>query len=82
MISEDGSGRRSHGRLLYVESRCQINGNDQLGEGLYVGSGATFVHQVSVGDWSVIGGGAVVVDDIPERVVAVGVPAKVVKLRR
>ena len=70
-----------------IESYCRlnsgvrVNGNDHLGEGLYVGSGATFVQQVSAGSWSVIGAGAVVVGDIPERVVAVGVPAKVVKLR-
>ena len=71
-----------------IESYCRlnpgvkINGNNHLGEGVYVGSGTTFVQQVSVGSWSIIGAGAVVIEDIPEKVVAVGVPAKVVKSKR
>jgi len=57
----------------------RINGENHLGEGVYVGTGGTFIQKVSVGNWATIGAGAVVIDDIPERVVAVGVPAKVVK---
>lgn len=56
-----------------------INGNNRLGEGVYVGAGATFVQDISIGSWSTIGAGAVVIKDIPEKVVAVGVPARVVK---
>lgn len=56
-----------------------INGNDHIGEGVYVGTGATFIQEVSVGSWSTIGAGAVVINDIPEKVVAVGVPARVIK---
>ena len=56
-----------------------INGNDHLGEGVYVGTGATFIQEVSVGSWSTIGAGTVVIEDIPEKVVAVGVPAKVIE---
>jgi len=57
----------------------KINGNNNLREGVYVGTGAAFIHQVSVGKWTTIGAGAVVVNDIPESVVAVGVPAKVIR---
>lgn len=56
-----------------------INGNNHLGEGVNVGAGATFIQDISVGSWSTIGAGAVVIEDIPEKVVAVGVPARVVK---
>ena len=56
-----------------------INGNDHLGEGVYVGTGASFIQGVSVGSWSTIGAGATVIEHIPEKVVAVGVPAKVRK---
>jgi sugar O-acyltransferase (sialic acid O-acetyltransferase NeuD family) len=68
-----------------IEDYCRlnpgvkINGNNHLGEGVYIGTGATFIQEVSVGSWSTIGAGAVVVDNIPEKVVAVGVPAKVTK---
>lgn len=57
----------------------RINGENHLGEGVYVGTGATFIQQVSVGSWSTIGAGAVVISDIPENVVAVGVPTRVVR---
>ena len=56
-----------------------INGTNKILEGAYVGSGAVTVQNVSIGKWSIIGAGAVVVDNIPEKVVAVGVPAKPVR---
>ena len=73
------------GHDAVIDKYCTINpnvtisGNDHLGEGVYVGTGATLIHEVSIGNWSVIGAGAVVINDIPEKVVAVGVPAKVIK---
>lgn len=57
----------------------KINGNNHLHKGVYVGTGATFIHQVSIGAWSTIGAGAVVVRDIPKNVIALGIPAKVIK---
>ena len=68
-----------------IEDYCSImpgvsiNGENHIGKGVYIGTGATFIQQVSVGEWSVIGAGAVVIDNIPDRVVAVGIPAKVKK---
>lgn len=73
------------GHDVVIEKYCTINpmvainGNDHLAEGAYVGTGATFINGVSVGNWSTIGAGAVVIHDIPKHVVAVGVPAKVIK---
>lgn len=67
------------GSYCRLNPGVKINGNNHLGEGVYVGTGAAFIQDVSVGSWSIIGAGAVVVEDIPEKVVAVGVPAKVVK---
>lgn len=70
------------GSYCRLNPGVKINGNNCLGEGAYIGAGATFIQDVSVGGWSTIGAGAVVIEDIPERVVAVGVPAKVVKRKR
>lgn len=67
------------GRYCTINPTVKINGNNHLGEGVYVGTGATFIQRVSVGSWSTIGAGAVVTVDIPEQVTAVGVPAKVIK---
>lgn len=67
------------GSYCRLNPGVKINGNNRLDEGVYVGTGATFVQEISIGSWSTIGAGAVVIEDIPERVVAAGVPAKVVK---
>lgn len=67
------------GSYCTINPIAAINGNNHLGEGVYVGTGATFIQGVSVGSWSTIGAGAVVTVDIPEKVTAVGVPAKVIK---
>lgn len=48
-----------------------------LGRGVLVGAGASVLGPVTVGDGTVVGAGAVVTKDLPEGVVAVGVPARV-----
>jgi acetyltransferase EpsM len=51
----------------------------QIGEGALVGIGATGLPHCRIGSWSVVRAGAVVLNDIPEGVVAVGVPTRVVR---
>jgi acetyltransferase-like isoleucine patch superfamily enzyme len=46
---------------------------------VWIGSNATILPGVTVGDNSVIAAGAVVTKDVPENMVVAGVPAKVVK---
>lgn len=47
--------------------------------GAYVGAGVIILQGVTIGERSVIGAGAVVVDSIPPHSIAVGVPARVIK---
>lgn len=56
-----------------------ISGNVRLEEGVELGTGTVTVQGISVGAWSVVSAGSVVISDIPAGVVAVGVPAKIVK---
>lgn len=49
-----------------------------IGDNVFVGANATILPNVSIGNNSIIGAGSVVVDDIPDNVVAAGVPAKVI----
>lgn len=67
------------GNYCTISPMVTINGFNRLDEGVYVGAGASFIQEVSIGSWTIIGAGAAVVGDIPEKVVAVGVPAKVIK---
>lgn len=50
-----------------------------IGNNVWIGAGATILAGVTIGDNSVIGAGSVVTKSIPNNVVAVGVPCKVVK---
>jgi UDP-N-acetylbacillosamine N-acetyltransferase len=54
-------------------------GEVSVGAGAYISTGAVLVAGVSVGAEAVIGAGAVVTDNIPPRVLALGVPARIVK---
>ncbi len=52
-----------------------LSGNVQVGEGTFVGMGATTRQGVRIGKWSIVGASACVVRDIPDYCVAMGVPA-------
>lgn len=67
------------GRACYFASHVHLNGRVTIGDGVFVGSGAHFRDGISVGDGAVIGMGAMVLSDIPPRVVAYGNPARVVR---
>ncbi len=62
-----------------VMPNATISGNDIIGKCSYIGAGATIIEKIKIGGNSTIGAGAVVINDIPDNVVAVGIPAKVVK---
>ena len=52
-----------------------------IGDGCDLGTNCAIKHQLTLGEWSIIGAGAAVVKDIPPNVTAVGVPAKVIQTR-
>lgn len=56
-----------------------LGGSVMIGRATWVGIGATIKDHITIGAGAMIGAGAVVVSDIPEAVVAYGVPAKVVR---
>ncbi|WP_050415595.1 hypothetical protein [Azoarcus sp. CIB] len=51
-----------------------------IGEGAMIGSGAKILGPVKVGRFASIGANAVVLADVPDYGVAVGIPAKVVRI--
>lgn len=58
-----------------------VAGDVHIGEGTYLGLNSCIINRKKIGSWSIIGGGAAVVHDIPDGVTAVGVPARVIKKR-
>ena len=71
-----------HNRIgdhAHIAPGVHLGGEVQVGAGALVGIGAVVLPTRCIGPWSVVGGGTVVLDDIPGGAVAVGVPARVVK---
>ena len=52
-----------------------------IGNNVWLGGRVTILGDVSIGDNSIIGAGSVVTTNIPQNVVAAGVPCKVIKSR-
>lgn len=69
------------GRFVRLNPRVSVAGNVTLDDKVYVGSGATIIQGITIGSNTVVGAGAVVVRDLPDNVVAVGNPARVIKNR-
>ena len=68
-----------HHGLLPEERHDLIPKPIHIGENVWIGSNATILAGVTIGDNAVIGAGSVVTRDIPENRIAVGSPARVIK---
>lgn len=67
------------GDFAHISPGAHLAGAVTVGEGAQVGVGASVIPGVRIGAWSVVGAGSVVVRDIPDGVVAYGVPARPVR---
>ncbi len=67
-----------------TDPQTRLNGLEygkpiRIGNNVWLGGGVVVLPGVTIGDNSVIGAGSVVAKDIPENVVAVGNPCKIIK---
>jgi acetyltransferase EpsM len=53
-----------------------LGGGVSIGEGVFLALGSSVLPGLHVGDWAVVGGGAVVTRDVAPRTTVVGVPAR------
>lgn len=67
--------------FVTVAPSVNVSGAVSVGEGADLGTGSRIIQGVSVGPWSVVGAGAVVVRDVTANTTAVGIPAKSIKER-
>lgn len=51
----------------------------KIGNNVWIGSNATVLPGITIGDWAVVAAGAVVTKDVPSYTVVGGVPAKMLK---
>lgn len=56
-----------------------VFGKIRVGNNVFIGANSMILHGVTIGNNVIIGAGSIVTKDIPDDVVAVGVPARVIK---
>ena len=64
---------------VHISPGAHLAGNVHVGELTHIGIGASVVQGVKIGRNVIIGAGAAVIDDLPDNITAVGVPAKMIK---
>lgn len=69
------------GAFAHVSPNATLAGGVRVGAFAHVGAGASVIPGVEVGADTIVGAGAVVTKPVPARVVAVGVPARVIRER-
>ncbi len=67
------------GKYATVGPAVSIASSVHIGEKSRIGMKATILERLYIGDWTVIGAGSLVNKDMPQEVVAYGVPAKVIR---
>lgn len=67
------------GNYTTVYSGLDISGGAEIGDDCIIGSGVTINPRIKIGNGAIIGAGSVVTKNIPEYVVAAGVPAKIIR---
>ena len=67
------------GACAHVAPGSSLAGCVQLGEGVFLGTGTSVIPGIRIGAWTTVGAGAAVIADLPDRVVAAGVPATIRK---
>lgn len=65
-----------------IATATVLNGDVVVEDGAYIGSMVCCIGQQNIGEFSIVGAGAVVLGDIVPNCTAVGVPAKIIKTRR
>jgi len=70
------------GDYCHIAPGVHISGAVNIGELSFIGIGTTIIQGITIGKNVTIGAGSVVVKDIPDNVIALGNPAKIVRSKK
>jgi len=68
--------------FAHISPGAVLTGGVSVDEGTQIGARSSVNPSIQIGKWTTIGAGSAVINDIPDYVTAVGVPAKLIKERR
>lgn len=84
VILNTGSTVDHHNQIgphVHIAPGVHLAGNVHLNTGVFIGIGASVIPSRVVGDWAIVGAGAVVTTDVAAWTTNVGVPARTIKAR-
>lgn len=64
---------------VHIAPGVVIAGRSKINDNVFIGAGSTVIQGISIGKNSIVGAGSVVIHDIPDNVIAVGNPARIIK---
>jgi sugar O-acyltransferase (sialic acid O-acetyltransferase NeuD family) len=63
--------------FVTVAPGANLSGRVTISAGCYIGTGASVIEKIHLGEWSVVGAGSAVFADVPPNSTVIGVPARV-----
>ncbi len=79
VIVEEGVQIGSHCSIYSVSTIDNKQGQVHLKKNCKIGSHSTLLPNVTIGENSIVGAHSLVLDDIPDNVIAFGVPSKIIR---
>lgn len=67
------------GVVIGTKDKEKWDANVHIGNQVEIGAGAKLLGDITIGDEAKIGANAVVFQDVPEKAIAVGIPARIIK---
>jgi acetyltransferase EpsM len=67
------------GNHVHIAPGVSLSGEVMISKGTLVSIGVTVTPQCNIGEWSIIRAGALVNQSLPNHVLAVGVPARIIR---
>jgi len=64
--------------FVHISPNVTLCGNVHIGQGTHVGAGATIIPGIKVGEWCTIGAGSIIIEDVPDNVLIVGNPGRII----
>lgn len=64
------------GDFAHIAPNCSLAGGVSVSEGTYIGIGTSIIPNKTIGKWTTVGAGSVVIDNQPDMCTTFGIPAK------